>query len=97
MNWSSFSGRLTLRVGMGTPQLEYRTFGQLCQAPAVRPTARYSLAWDLWSPRSPNARDLGHPAPGYSLVMGCSQRADSQTPNGPTQFRMGPQDIPVIR
>jgi hypothetical protein len=30
-------------------------------APAVRPTARYPLALGSWVPRSPNARDLGHP------------------------------------
>jgi|ERR1035437_1860704 hypothetical protein len=36
--------------------------GNYLQAPAVRPIARYSLAWGSWFPRSLNARDLGHPA-----------------------------------
>src|ERR1035438_7616816 len=36
--------------------------GNHLQAPAVRPNARYSLAWGSWFPRFPKARDLGHPS-----------------------------------
>src|ERR1035438_7961662 len=44
-------------------------WGNNLQAPAGAVT-RYSLTWGSLSPRSPNARDRGHPHPPLSLSRG---------------------------
>ena len=83
-------------LGLRALEIEWRSFrpricdcfycargrGNHLQAPAVRPNARYSLAWGSWSPRSPNARDLGHP---HLLLMRtcatCQSRLSAPGPN----------------